>query len=96
MKNLACNLTKQKKEHQKEGTKLQKKLDSKDEEINDERRKNQERSELPTVISHLRSFTNKRVFHQHEEGETAVLQKTKKGTFQSKNCQRVLTQTMDA
>ena len=58
MHNLACNLAKQKKEHQIEGTKLQKKLDSKDEEINDERRKNQERSELPTVISHLRSFTN--------------------------------------
>ena len=58
MHNLACNIAKQKKEHQIEGTKLQKKLYSRDEEINDERRKNQERSELPTVISHLRSFTN--------------------------------------
>ena len=42
MQNLACNLAKQKKEHQKEGTKLQKKLDRKDGEINDERQKNQE------------------------------------------------------
>ena len=43
MQNLASNLVKQKKEHQKEGTTLQKKLDRKDGEINDERRKNQER-----------------------------------------------------
>ena len=43
MQNLASNLAKQKKEHQKEGTKLQNKLDRKDGEINDERQKNQER-----------------------------------------------------
>ena len=43
MQNLAINLAKQKKEDQKEGTKQQKKLDRKDGDINDERRKNQER-----------------------------------------------------
>ena len=41
MQNLASNLAKKKKEHQKEGTKLQKKLDMKDRDINDERQKNQ-------------------------------------------------------
>ena len=43
MQNLDCNLAKQNKEHQKEGTKMQKKLDRKYGEINDERQKNQER-----------------------------------------------------
>ena len=43
MQNLASNLTKKNKEHQKEVTKLQKKFYRKDREINDERQKNQER-----------------------------------------------------
>ena len=43
MQNLVSNLAKKNKEHQKEGTKLQNKLDRKDGEINDELQKNQER-----------------------------------------------------